>query len=81
LLTQKIQSAVQGLSAGQFTEVVETEQGYQIFYVEDVISAGGKSLDEAEQEIQEKLYAEDVDLKYKAWLKGMRERAHVQIIE
>jgi peptidyl-prolyl cis-trans isomerase SurA len=81
LLTQKIQSAVQGLSAGQFTDVVETEQGYQIFYVEDVISAGGKTLAEAKQEIQEKLYAEDVDSKYKAWLKRMRERAHVEILE
>jgi peptidyl-prolyl cis-trans isomerase SurA len=81
LLTQKIQSAVQDLSAGQFTEVVETEQGYQIFYVEDLISTGGKTLDEARQEIQEKLYAEDVDRKYKAWLKRMRERAHVQILE
>lgn len=81
LLTPKIQSAVQGLSAGQFTEVVETEQGYQIFYVEDVISADGKTLDEAKQEIQEKLFAEDVDRKYKAWLKRLRESAHVQILE
>ena len=81
LLTKKVQSAVQGLSAGQFSEVVETEQGYQIFYVEEVISAGGKTLDEARQEIQEKLFAEDVDRKYKAWLQRMRERAHVQILE
>jgi peptidyl-prolyl cis-trans isomerase SurA len=80
LLTKRVQSAVQGLSAGNFTEVVETEQGYQIFYIDDVISTSGKSLDEARQEIQEKLYAEDVDRKYKAWLKRMRERAHVEIL-
>ena len=81
LLTKKIQSAVQGLSAGQFTEVVETEQGYQIFFIEDVISSGGITLDDARQEIQEKLFAEDVDRKYKAWLKTMREKAHVKILE
>lgn len=81
LLTKKIQLAVQGLITGQFTKVVETEQGYQIFYIEDVINAGGRTLAEAKQEIQEKLYAEDVDRKYKAWLKRMRERAHVQILE
>ncbi len=81
LLTKKIQSAVQGLSAGQFTEVVETEQGYQIFFVEDVISSGGITLDDARQEIQEKLFAEDVDRKYKVWLKTMREKAHVKILE
>lgn len=81
LLTHKIQSAVQGLGAGQFTDVVETEQGYQIFYVEEVISASGKTLDETKQEIQEKLFAEDVDRKYKEWLKNLRESAHVQILE
>ncbi len=81
LLTPKIQTAVKDLKTGQFSPVVETEQGYQIFFVEEIISAGGTTLDEAKNEIQEKLYAEDVDRKYKAWLKTMRERAHVQVLE
>jgi peptidyl-prolyl cis-trans isomerase SurA len=81
LLTEKVQSAIQGLGAGSVTEVVETEQGYQIFYIEDIISSDGKVLDDARQEIQETLYAQDVDRKYKAWLKRMRESAHVEILE
>ena len=81
LLTKQVQQAIHGLDAGQFTPVVETDQGYQIFIVQDVISAGGTTLEEANQEIVEKLYAEDVDRKYKAWLKTMREKAHVQILE
>ena len=80
LLTKEVQQAIQGLDTGQFTSVVETDQGYQIFYVKNVISAGGTTLEEASQEIEEKLYAEDVDRKYKAWLKTMREKAHVQIL-
>lgn len=81
LLTKSVQEAIQGLSADQFTQVVETEQGYQIFYVLDVVSAGGTSIEEARPEIEEKLYAEDVDRKYKTWLKTMREKAHVQILK
>jgi peptidyl-prolyl cis-trans isomerase SurA len=81
LLTKQIQQAIHGLDTGQFTPVVETDQGYQIFIVKDVISAGVTTLEEARPEIVEKLYAEDVDLKYKAWLKTMREKAHVQILE
>lgn len=81
LLTRPIQAAIQDLRAGQFSNVVETEQGYQIFYVDEIINSGGTTLDEARQEIQEKLYAEDVDRKYQNWLKTMRESAHVKILE
>lgn len=81
LLTRPVQSAIQDLSAGQFSKVVETDQGYQLFYVDEVIQSGGTTLDEARQEIQEKLYAEDIDRKYKTWLKTMRESAHVKILE
>lgn len=80
LLAESVREALQGLAPGQFTHVVETEQGYQIFYVEDVIHAGGKSLEEVKEEIQEKLFAEMVDQRFDAWMVSLRERAHIQII-
>jgi peptidyl-prolyl cis-trans isomerase SurA len=81
LLTRPIQAAIQDLRAGQFSKVVETEQGYQIFLVDEIVNSGGTTLDEARPEIQEKLYAEDVDVKYRNWLKALRESAHVKILE
>jgi peptidyl-prolyl cis-trans isomerase SurA len=80
LLAEPVRDALQGLAAGQFTPVVETEQGYQIFYVEDVVHSGGRSLEEMKPEIQEKLYAEMVDQRFEAWLAALRQRAHIQII-
>lgn len=81
LLAAPIQKAVERLSAGQFTPVLETEQGYQIFYVQEVMDVGGKPLAEASAEIQDKLYAERVEEKFKAWLTELRQRAHIQILE
>ena len=70
-----------GLNAGQFTSVIDTEQGYQLFFVEEVLQSGGKSLEEATPEIQEKLFSEVVEEKFKTWLQELRQRAHIQIVE
>lgn len=80
-LTDEARQALEGIGAGQFSSVVATEQGYQIYFVEDTISSGGISLDEAKTEIQDKLYSEKVDQKYRAWMEELRQRAHIQIME
>lgn len=81
LLAPKIQEALEGLRAGQFTEIVETEQGYQILFVDDLIRTTSKSLEEATPEIQEKLFAEIIEQKFQSWLKELRDKAHIKIIE
>lgn len=80
-LTDKARLALAGLNKGQFSKVVQTEQGYQIYFVEDTISTTGTSLDDVRSEIEEKLYAEQIDQKYKAWIEALRQRAHIQIME
>lgn len=80
-LTDKARKALAGLEKGQFSSVVETEQGYQIYFVEDTISTTGISLDDVRSEIEDKLYAEQVDQKYRAWIETLRQRAHIQIME
>ncbi len=81
MLAAPIRDALAGLKAGQFTSVIDTEQGYQIFFVEELLQTGGKSLEEATPEIQEKLFAEEVEQKFKTWLQELRERAHIEIVE
>lgn len=81
LLTEEIRQALKGLDAKQYSQVVETDQGYQIFYVEDIISTGGKTLEQATPEIYEKLFAEVVDQKFSTWIDDLRKRSHVQIME
>lgn len=81
LLAEPVREALEGLTSGQYTPVIETEQGYQIFYIEELVDTGGKTLEEATPEIQDKLYSELVDQKFKAWFKDLRQKAHIQIVE
>ena len=81
LLAPAIQQALDGLQKGQFSRIVDTEQGYQILYIEDIIHSGGKTLVEARSEIQDKIYSEIVEQKFKAWLKDLRDKAHVKIMD
>jgi peptidyl-prolyl cis-trans isomerase SurA len=71
---------IQKLEAGGFTPVIDTELGYQIFFVEKVVEKPGKSLEDATPEITEKLYTQIVDQKYQAWLENLRTRSHIKII-
>jgi peptidyl-prolyl cis-trans isomerase SurA len=79
LLAAPIREALSGLKAGQFTSIVETDQGYQIFYV-DEISSTGRSLEQASREIEDKLVAEAREKKFQAWLEELRQRAHIEIL-
>jgi peptidyl-prolyl cis-trans isomerase SurA len=81
LLASNIQSILAGLEKGQYSPVIETEQGYQILFVEDVIRSEGKPLAAVKTEIQDKLFAEIVDQKFQNWLKTLRDQAHIQILE
>lgn len=81
LLTPQIRSALEGLEAGQFSGIVEADQGYQLFFIDEIQSAGGQSLDEAAAAIEEKLYSQLMDEKFKSWLADLRSKAHIRIIE
>jgi peptidyl-prolyl cis-trans isomerase SurA len=80
-LSPQIQKAIQGLKAGDFTPVLDTEQGYQIFFIEEIVRTSGITLEQASPEIEEKLYAEIVNKKYKSWLDDLRKRSHIKIIK
>ena len=80
-LTEQVSRALKGLKEKGFTEVLDTEQGFQIFFIEKIVSSGGKSLEDATPEIQEKLYDEVVDEKFHSWLEELRGRSHIQVME
>ena len=75
-----VQKAIKGLKSGQYTSILDTDQGYQIFYVEEVVNTTGKSFEEAAPEIEEKLYNEIVNEKFQSWLEDLRKKSHIKII-
>jgi peptidyl-prolyl cis-trans isomerase SurA len=81
LLADNILDALVSLKPGAYTDVVETEQGYQLFYVEDIVNAGGRSFEDVKDEIHEKLFMEVTEQKFTEWFKNLRRRAHISILE
>jgi peptidyl-prolyl cis-trans isomerase SurA len=71
---------IEKLHTGEFTPVIDTEMGYQIFFVEEIVEKPGKSLEDATPEITEKLYTQIVDRKYQDWLENLRNRSYIKII-
>ena len=79
-LSSRLHEAVKVLNEGEFTHVLDTDQGYQILYVQEIKNSPGKTLEEATPEISQKLYKDTVNRKYASWLKDLKSRAHIKII-
>jgi len=79
-LSEQLQGAVEKLSTGEYTEVLDTDFGPQIIYVQEIQETPAKSVDEVESEIAEILYNELVDNKYQDWLNDLRQQSLIKII-
>jgi peptidyl-prolyl cis-trans isomerase SurA len=79
-LSEQLRRVVEKMDAGDFSDVLETDFGYQIIYVQKIEDAQAKPFEEVESEIEEILYKELVDNKYQEWLELLRARSHIRII-
>jgi peptidyl-prolyl cis-trans isomerase SurA len=79
-LSKQLQGTVSKLKAGEYSEILDTEFGPQIIYVQQIQETPTKSLDEIEAEIEEILYNEMVDNRYQDWLEDLRKRSLIKII-
>lgn len=80
-LSPQLQDAIGGTPAGRYTPILDTEQGLQIFYVQEISREAGKSVEDAAPEIQEKLYQEIVETKFQMWLENLRAASHIKVID
>ncbi|MGW8301290.1 MAG: SurA N-terminal domain-containing protein [Desulfobacterales bacterium] len=80
-LSPQLRNVVKDMKAGGYSPVIETDSGYQIIYVQKVLVAPPKTLSEVESEIEDVLYNEAIDNRYKTWLSSLRERSHIKIIK
>lgn len=79
-LAPQILNALSGLKTGDVTDILETEQGMQLFYVEALNEGKGKTLEEVSNDIENILYDQIVNQKFITWLTDMRARSHIKII-
>jgi peptidyl-prolyl cis-trans isomerase SurA len=80
-LSPQIQAAVQNLKPGEFSQILDTEYGFQIFEVKEILEGGGKPLEAVTAEIESRLFDEVVNQKFTEWLRELRQRAHIKIIQ
>ncbi|NOX33951.1 MAG: hypothetical protein GXP56_09475 [Deltaproteobacteria bacterium] len=75
-----IKNSISKLKKGDYTNVISTPNGFQIFYVEDIVLEGKKTYEQAYNEIHEKLYRKKVKKKFEAWLKALKKKASIKIM-
>jgi peptidyl-prolyl cis-trans isomerase SurA len=78
-LSPQLQKVLKSLEPEQVTTVVDTDLGYQIFYIKKIIETPGKSLEEAAPEIQKILFNQIIDEKFNTWIEELRARSHIKI--
>ncbi len=77
-LSGEIADAVKDLAAGEHSTFIQTDLGYQMFFVETIEEGSEKSLKAVSDEISKKLYDQIVEKKFNTWIEGLREKAHVK---
>ncbi|MCK5542341.1 MAG: SurA N-terminal domain-containing protein [Desulfobacterales bacterium] len=80
VFAEKIRENILLLEKNQYTDVILTDGGFQIFYLENIELSVGKTLKEANDEIVGKLFAAKAEKKYIEWFKVLKERSHLKII-
>ena len=76
--SEKLKDHITSCSPGDYTDIIETDRGFQMFYVEDIEKSGGKSLDEAREEIVETLYDKKASEKFDKWMQSLKENSHIK---
>ncbi len=80
-LSEKLQEALRGKRAGEFTEILETDQGYQIVLIEEIVETPAKELSEASAEIEEALFQEQIKKQYEVWLSELKTKSIVKRVD
>lgn len=68
-------------NVGDLSEVFQTEKGYSVIRVNAKEPARVKTFEEAELEARAKLKQEKLDEAKKEWVKGLRQKYHVEVLE
>jgi peptidyl-prolyl cis-trans isomerase SurA len=80
-LSPNLQTAIEPLSPGEVTPALDTSEGYQILFLQEIIQKPDTPLESVYNEIEEKLFEERYKAKRQVWTESLRKNAHIKIIE
>jgi peptidyl-prolyl cis-trans isomerase SurA len=79
-LSPQIRAALEGVEPGGTTDVLNTDQGFQLLFLEAIRRTEGKPLDQVREEIHQSLFEEVVEKKFASWLEALRSQSHIKIV-
>lgn len=79
-LSEHLQPVMAVLEPGQFTGIVQTDLGFQIFLLEDIEEPEKQEIEEVQDRIERELYEQKVEEKFNNWIESLRKSAHIRII-
>jgi peptidyl-prolyl cis-trans isomerase SurA len=79
-LSEEIKKNIQPLGKNDHSKVLESGGAYQIFYVEDILMEGHKTIDQAADQIENILYKEQAEKRFSEWIDSLKENAHIKIM-
>jgi len=80
-LSPQLRNAIKEMKAGEFTPVLDTDQGFQIFFVKEIVKTSGKPLEDVSPEIEKILFDEIIEKKFQSWLGDLRNQSVIKIIK
>jgi peptidyl-prolyl cis-trans isomerase SurA len=80
-LSPELQAVVGKMKAAEYSQVLDTNFGYQIIYVQEIQDTPPQPLEEVEADIKQLLYSEYVDTRYQEWLEELRAKSYIKIIQ
>jgi peptidyl-prolyl cis-trans isomerase SurA len=80
-LFPQLRNTIKEMKAGEFTPVLDTDKGFQIFFIKEIVQTSGKTLEEVSPEIEKILFNEIVEKKFQSWLVELRNQSVIKIIK
>lgn len=79
-LMPELDAVLMSLETGQLSDVIQTRLGFHLVRCEERRSASSLSLLEANSAVYNEIYQERFAATMQAWLQGLRDRAHIEIL-
>ncbi len=79
-LEPELRKALEGIEEGQFTDLIIKKNGIQIIKLTKKHKAEVRSFEEVKDAIHAKLYTQEVNERFMAWIKELRKETYTKII-
>ncbi|MDL1959392.1 MAG: peptidylprolyl isomerase [Deltaproteobacteria bacterium] len=80
-MASSVKQAVVDLKPGDFSNIVDTSVGWQIFRLKEIVQSGQVEPNSAQiKEVRKKLYRKQINAQFEEWLNKLRSKSTIQIL-